>query len=376
MKFNILCKDENARVTVIETERGLVHTPQFMPVGTTATVKAVTPEQLKDIGAEIILCNTYHLYLRPGENIIKRLGGLHRFTGWNGPILTDSGGFQVYSLSSLRKVTDDGVEFRSHIDGSLHFITPERAIKIQHALGADIIMAFDECPPYPSSYKYTLQSLKLTTSWAERCKRAHSGNTSQALFGIFQGGFYKDLRTKSVEEITEIGFDGYATGGLSVGEPKELMHEMIHFTGELMPEEHPRYLMGIGDLIDVLEAVEAGYDLFDCVMPTRNARNGTLFTSRGRISIQRAEFKDDETPLDPECSCYTCRNFTKGYLRHLYLSREILGMTLNTIHNLTFYFTFFRKMREAIMNKEFSKFKTQWYEILKDNFRDTEYVSR
>ncbi len=367
MRFHLIARDGAARAGVIETERGVVHTPLFMPVGTNATVKAITPEELRKIGAELILCNTYHLYLRPGEDVIREVGGLHRFTGWCGPILTDSGGFQVYSLSRLRKVTDDGVEFRSHIDGSLHFLTPEKAIQIQHSLGADIIMTFDECPPYGVSYQETLRAVKLTTEWARRCKRTH-GDSGQALFGIIQGGFFEDLRRRSASEIVEIGFDGYATGGLSVGEPKPLLHEMIHFTADLLPSERPRYLMGIGDLMDVMEAVEAGYDMFDCVMPTRNARNGTLFTSEGRVSIQRAEYRSDPSPVDPNCSCYTCRHFTKAYLRHLYLSGEILGMVLNTIHNLSFYFNFFQQMREAIINRRFAGFRQQWQVILQSNF--------
>jgi len=288
--------------------------------------------------------------------------------GWSGPVLTDSGGFQVYSLSRLRSITPDGVEFRSHIDGSLHFIGPERAMEIQRALGADIIMAFDECTPYPSTYDYALSSLRLTTEWARRCRAVHPEGSSQALFGIFQGGTYRDLRLRSLEEIVEIGFDGYAAGGLSVGEPKGLMYEMIHATGSLMPAAQPRYLMGIGDLLDILEAVEAGYDIFDCVMPTRNARNGTLFTSAGRISIKRAEFKEDPSPLDPECDCYTCRNFSRAYLRHLYLSREILSMRLNTIHNLSFYLRFFRLMRNSILQGRFNQFKLQWRDVLERNF--------
>ncbi len=369
MKFEVIATDGDSRAAVIETERGPVLTPQFMPVGTLGTVKALSPRELREAGAEIILCNTYHLYLRPGEGTVQRLGGLHGFTGWSGPVLTDSGGFQVYSLANLRNITPEGVEFRSHIDGSLHFLSPERAVEIQQALGADIIMAFDECPPYPSSRDYALKSLELTTEWARRCRAVHREDSPQALFGIFQGGTYRDLRLRSLEEIVEIGFDGYAAGGLSVGEPKGLMYEMIHATGPVLPRERPRYLMGIGDLLDVLEAVEAGYDIFDCVMPTRNARNGTLFTSTGRISIKRAEFKDDPSPLDGECGCYTCRNFPRAYLRHLFLSREILSMRLNTIHNLTFYLDFFRRMRGSIISGDFGGFKRRWRDILERNFR-------
>ncbi|GBE35897.1 queuine tRNA-ribosyltransferase [bacterium BMS3Bbin07] len=368
MKFSVIASDGNSRAGIIETERGLVLTPQFMPVGTLGTVKSISPEELGSAGAEVMLCNTYHLYLRPGHETIKRLGGVQKFISWPGPVLTDSGGFQVYSLSRLRIITQDGVEFRSHIDGSLHFIGPEKAMEIQQALGADIIMAFDECTPFPSTYDYALNSLRLTTAWAKRCRSVHPEGSPQALFGIFQGSTYRDLRLKSLEEIVGIGFDGYAAGGLSVGEPKELMYEIIHATGPVMPDVKPRYLMGIGDLLDVLEAVEAGYDIFDCVMPTRNARNGTLFTSTGRISIKRAEFKEDPSPLDPECSCYTCRNFSRAYLRHMYLSREILSMRLNTIHNLSFYLRFFRLMRDSIVMGKFAEFKRKWRDTLERNF--------
>lgn len=356
---------------MIETNRGIVHTPVFMPVGTQGAVKAMSPEELKDIGAEIILSNTYHLYLRPGHEIIYQLGGLHKFINWNMPILTDSGGFQVYSLSSLRKITENGVEFRSHIDGSLHFLSPEKAIEIQVMLGSDIAMAFDECISYPAEYDYAVKSVELTTKWAKRCKAfsvqrsAFSGN-QQAIFGIIQGGMYKDLRKRSLEELLEIGFDGYAVGGLSVGEPKEEMYEIIEFIAPLLPEDMPRYLMGVGDLIDVLVAVENGFDMFDCVMPTRNARNGTLFTSKGRISIKRTEFKADPQPLDHDCNCYTCRNYSRAYLRHLFLSKEILSMRLNTMHNLYFYIDFFRKMREAINNNQFQQFKKYWEEVWKE----------
>lgn len=365
--FDLIARDNLCRTGMIRTDRGNIHTPVFMPVGTNATVKAMTPEELNDIGAEIILANTYHLYLRPGHEIIKSIGGLHRFMNWDKPILTDSGGFQVYSLALLRDITEDGVYFRSHVDGSMHFIGPREAMMIQSALGSDIAMVFDECTPYPATYEYTLNSLRLTTKWARICKEWVMGNGSwvkQALFGIVQGGMFKDLRKQSLEELLDIGFDGYAVGGLSVGEPKELMYEIINFTGLMLPVERPRYLMGIGDLMDVIVAVEAGFDMFDCVMPTRNARNGTLFTSQGRISIKRAEYKSDQDPLDPECNCYTCKNYTRAYLRHLFLTKEILSMRLNTIHNLYFYLDFFRKMREAINNGHFNKFKRQWEGIL------------
>ncbi|MGC9045178.1 MAG: tRNA guanosine(34) transglycosylase Tgt [Thermodesulfovibrio aggregans] len=369
MQFKILKKDGFARNAIIETKRGIINTPVFMPVGTNGTVKAMTPEEIWEIGYEIILSNTYHLYLRPGHEIIKKLGGIHKFINWHGPILTDSGGFQIYSLASLRKITPQGVEFRSHIDGSLHFITPEKAIEIQLALGSDIMMVLDECVPYPAEKEYVKKSLKLTEDWAKRCKDYFEKHRNdQALFGIIQGGIYEELRQKAMEGIVKIDFDGYALGGLSVGEPKEDMYRVIKNIAHLMPEEKPRYLMGVGDLMDVLHAVEHGIDMFDCVIPTRNARNGTLFTSQGRISIKRSEFKEDNSPLDPDCDCYTCRNYTKAFLRHLYMCREILSMRLNTIHNLYFYCRFFEKMREAIAEGRFQDFKKQWIPVLEKNF--------
>ncbi|OGW57611.1 MAG: tRNA guanosine(34) transglycosylase Tgt [Nitrospirae bacterium RBG_16_43_8] len=377
MKFELLSKDGNARLGIISTRRGEINTPTFMPVGTQATVKAMSPEELKEIGAEIILCNTYHLYLRPGHKTISSLGGLHKFMNWDKPILTDSGGFQVFSLSALRSINEKGVHFRSHLDGSMHFIGPDEAMEIQSDLGADICMAFDECTPYPASYEYAVKSLELTTKWARKSKELNMLSRREnpplppfatggmvGLFGIIQGGIFKDLRKRSIEALVEIGFDGYASGGLSVGEPKEEMHEIINFIVPLMPEDKPRYLMGIGDLNDMLAAVEAGFDMFDCVMPTRNARNGTLFTSSGRISIKRTEYKADNSPLDENCGCYACRNFSKAYLRHLFLAKEILSMRLNTIHNLYFYMDFFRKMRDAIKKEEFREFKIKWEALL------------
>lgn len=361
MDFGITLTDGNARRGILTTQRGVINTPAFMPVGTLGTVKAMSPDEMEQIGAEIILGNTYHLYLRPGTDVIGQLGGLHRFMNWGRPILTDSGGFQVFSLSPLRKIREDGVEFRSHIDGSLHFIGPAEAMKIQGVLGSDIAMAFDECIPYPADYDYALKSVELTTVWAGKCKE--NRNAGQALFGIVQGGMYKDLREKSLKDLLDIGFDGYAVGGVSVGEPKEEMHEIIRFTAPLLPSDRPRYLMGIGDFVDMLSAVEAGFDMFDCIMPTRNARNGTLFTSVGRISIKREEFKYDRGPLDPNCGCYTCRNFSRGYLRHLFLSREILSMRLNTMHNLYFYLDFFRKMRASIEEGTFGRFKKTWEQV-------------
>ena len=384
--FSVIKTDGNARLCQLHTKRGIINTPAFMPVGTNATVKAMSPDEMKELGAEILLSNTYHLYLRPGHEIIKEVGGLHKFMKWDGPILTDSGGFQVFSLSPLRKIRDDGVEFRSHIDGSLHFLTPELVMEIQAALGSDVAMVFDECTPYPATREYALKSLKLTTAWAKRCKefkgqgagirgQESEGNiaqdstlNSQSLFGIVQGGVYKDLRRQSAEELTELDFDGYALGGLSVGEPKELMYEMINYTTPLLPQDKPHYLMGIGDLMDVLEAVAAGIDMFDCVMPTRNARNGTLFTSQGRISIKREEFKKDPGPLDPDCGCYTCRNYSRAFLRHMFMSREILSMRLNSLHNLHFFLEFFRKMREAISRGGFVQFREEQTVIMQSNF--------
>lgn len=372
INFKIKKKDNLARTVSIYTSRGNINTPAFIPVGTNATVKAMNQDELKELGAEIILSNTYHLYLRPGHEAIKKLGGLHKFMNWQGPILTDSGGFQVFSLSPLRKIINDGVEFRSHLDGSTHFLTPELVMEIQAGLGSDIAMAFDECTPYPASREYALKSLELTTRWAGRCRKVFEGQGTrgkgQALFGIVQGGIYPELRKQSAEELIEMDFDGYAIGGLSVGEPKELMYEIINYTTPLLPGNKPRYLMGIGDLLDVLEAVGAGIDMFDCVMPTRNARNGTLFTSTGRISIKREEFKADSGPLDPNCECYTCRNYSRAYLRHLFMSREILSMRLNTLHNLYFYLNFFEKMREAIENSTFESFRKEQTVILRNNF--------
>ncbi len=385
MRFNIVATDENARAGILETNRGPVRTPAFMPVGTIGTVKAMSPEELKEIGAEIILCNTYHLYLRPGHEVIASLGGIHRFMHWDRLILTDSGGFQVFSLSALRKIEDEGVHFKSHLDGSMHFLGPKEAMRIQSLLGSDIAMVLDDCIPYPSTHEYALNSLYRTTKWANECKKFHkmlederhkmhvenSPESSAAdrellqdLFGIVQGGLYEDLRKNSIEELVNIGFDGYAAGGLSVGEPKEEMHEMIYFTAPLLPVHTPRYLMGIGELGDVLKAVDAGFDMFDCVMPTRNARNGTLFTSAGKVSIKRQEFKCDGRPLDPECECYTCRNYSRGYLRHLFLSKEILSMRLNTVHNLHFYLNFFGNMRKSIQEGTFQRFKKKWEEII------------
>jgi queuine tRNA-ribosyltransferase len=344
--FEIIKKDGKARRGRLHTPKGIINTPAFIPVGTQASVKALTPEEIKRTGTEIILSNTYHLYLRPGHEIIEKLGGLHRFMSWKGPILTDSGGFQVFSLAPLRTISEEGVTFRSHLDGSSHFLSPEKAMEIQASLGSDIAMVLDECPPYPCSKNSIAQSLRLTTRWAQRCKNHKT--QQQMLYGIVQGGIYHDLRKESAQELIELNFDGYALGGLSVGESKEIQHEIVASATPLLPEEKPRYLMGIGELHDVVEAVSQGVDLFDCVIPTRNARNGALFTSQGKINIKREEFKEAPGPLDPECECEACTGYSRAYLRHLFISREILSMRLNTLHNLTFYQKFFSTIREAV----------------------------
>lgn len=354
--------NENAaRLGKITTTRGVIETPIFMPVGTQATVKSMTPEELKEIRSQIILSNTYHLYMRPGHDLIREAGGLHTFMNWDRPILTDSGGFQVFSLGAMRKISEEGVSFRSHIDGSKHFITPEKAVEIQTALGSDIMMAFDECPPYPADRRYVKQSLERTTRWAKRCRQVHDPDGRQTLFGIVQGGMYKDLRRQSVEELLELGFKGYALGGLSVGEPKELMYEVLEFTMPLMPEEKPRYLMGVGSPDCLFEGVERGIDMFDCVLPTRMARTGTAMTSQGRVAIKQARYTRDFSPLDPECDCYTCRNYSKAYLRHLYKANEILSARLFTYHNLYFLLRLMENIREAIREDRFAALKKDFF---------------
>ena len=360
--FEILHTDGYARVGRLKTRHGIVNTPIFMPVGTRGSIKALSSHDVYSIGAEIILSNTYHLYLRPGDKLIKELGGLHKFMNWHRPILTDSGGFQVFSLSALREITEQGVVFRSHIDGSKHIFTPENVIEIQENLKSDIMMVLDECVPYGADYNYTKNSLKLTTKWANRAYLARKDST-KLLFGIIQGGFYPDLRKQSATQITEIPFDGYAIGGLSVGEPKEVMLDMLSITLPLLPWDKPRYLMGVGKPMDIIYAIELGVDMFDCVLPTRNARNGTLYTSLGKINIKRKEFKKDDSPLDPNCNCYTCKNFSKAYLRHLYTTKELLSYRLNTIHNLAFYLNLIKEARLAIKQKKFSTFKSKFSNI-------------
>jgi queuine tRNA-ribosyltransferase len=356
--FELLKTDTKSRARLgrMTTAHGEVRTPVFMPVGTQGTVKAMTPEWLKEAGAEIILGNTYHLYLRPGHELIREHGGLHRFMHWDRPLLTDSGGFQIFSLGPLRKITEDGVQFQSHIDGSRHFISPERAIEIQEALGSDIMMCFDDCTPYPAERAYVEKSMTLTHRWARRCRDAKK-NPDQALFGIVQGGIHRDLRRASVEALTAIGFDGYAIGGLSVGEPKDIMMETVEATVPLLPAGQARYLMGVGTPEDLVEGVNCGIDLFDCVMPTRCARNGLLFTNRGKVVIKNARYRNDLAPLDEECDCYTCRNFTRAYLRHLFIAREILALLLNTIHNVRFYLSLMERIRTSIAGGAFEDFR-------------------
>ena len=355
-----------ARCGEVRTLHGTFQTPIFMPVGTQATVKAVTPDNLVDMGAEIILANTYHLFLRPGHELIRDLGGLHRFMNWDRPILTDSGGFQIFSLRELAKITEEGAGFKSHLDGSSLFLSPEDAVAVQEALGSDIMMCLDTCIPYPADRKETLAATELTSRWARR-SRAAQKETGQLLFGIVQGGMYPDLRALAVEQLLEIGFDGYALGGLSVGESRELMLEITGHTAELLPQDYPIYLMGVGTPEDLVESVYRGVDMFDCVMPTRNARNGMLFTSRGRVVIKNSQYSKDPRPPDENCGCYTCRNYSRAYLRHLYMSREILAYHLNTIHNLYYFIRLMGSMREAIENDTFLQFRNNFYALRQED---------
>lgn len=361
-KFELIkeCAASGARLGMVHTPHGSFYTPIFMPVGTQATVKAMTPRDLMEIKAQIILSNTYHLYLRPGHELIEQAGGLHKFMNWSGPILTDSGGFQVFSLSKLRKVTEDGVYFRSHLDGSRHFISPEKAIQIENALGADIIMAFDECVPYPCDYEMAKAAANRTTRWAKRCKAAHH-RKDQALFGIIQGSVYRDLRQKSTEEILSIDFPGYGIGGLSVGEPKPMMYDILENIIPLMPKDKPRYLMGVGSPDCLIEGVLRGVDMFDCVLPTRVARNGLAMTSRGRVMVRNAAYERDFSPLDPDCNCYTCSNFSRAYLRHLVKANEILASILITFHNLRFLTKLMEEIREAIKQDCFIEYREQFF---------------
>lgn len=359
--YELLHQDKNsgARRGVIHTPHGDIQTPIFMPVGTQATVKSMTPEEVEENGGQIILANTYHLYFRPGDKLVKEAGGLHDFMNWHKPILTDCGGFQVFSLSDLRKIYEEGVEFKSELDGSKHFFSPEKVMEIEENLGADIIMSFDECCPYPSTYEYTKDSMERTTRWAERCKKSHK--TDQALFGIVQGGFYKDLREKSAKDLIDMDFPGYAIGGISVGEPKEEFLDILRYTTPLLPENKPRYLMGVGSPDYLIEAALAGIDMCDCVLPTRIARNGTAMTSHGKVVVRNATYEHDFSPLDDECDCYTCRNFTRAYLRHLVKCKEILGARLLSIHNIKFLTNLMERVRIEIEKDNLLNFSKDFY---------------
>ena len=365
MKFEIKNIDNKARLGRLTFDRGEVNTPAFMPVGTYGAVKAMTVEEIKGLGAEIILGNTFHLSLTPSTEVISAHGDLHDFMNWNGPILTDSGGFQVFSLGKMRKITEEGVEFRSPKDGSLIFMGPEESMQIQHKLGSDIVMIFDDCTAYPGKKSDIDQSMQLSLRWAKRSSIEHQKlNNKNSLFGIIQGGMHKDLRLQSIKSLVEIGFDGYAIGGLSVGEPKEEMMEVLSYLPEHMPKNKPRYLMGVGTPSDLVEGVECGVDMFDCVMPTRNARNGYLFTSKGVVKIRNAKYKKDTGPLDVNCDCSTCKNYSRAYLHHLQKTNEILGSRLNTLHNLHYYQNLMHLMREAIKVNSFTEFKKKFYSQL------------
>ena len=381
MKFELLKTDGAARAGRLSTAHGPVDTPAFMPVGTQGSVKSLTPEDLCQIRAQILLANTYHLFLRPGHRLIAEMDGLHRFMGWEGPLLTDSGGFQVYSLAALGKVSEEGVRFRSHLDGSEHVLTPELSVEIQQALGADIIHPLDECLAHPVPHAETEASLALTLRWAARAKAIHSrGNGRQAMFGVVQGGGYQELRRRAVEETCALGFDGYAIGGLAVGEPKPLMLDLLEFTASLLPTDQTRYLMGVGTPGDLVLAVARGVDLFDCVLPTRNARNGQLFTAHGVLTIKQARYAADPRPADEECLCYTCRTFSRAYLRHLFVARELLAYRLLSLHNLHFYLALMADMRAAILRGAFDAFRARFFErygvssldVSSENLADTE----
>ena len=362
--FTLAHTDGQARAGIIETKHGNIETPVFMPVGTQGTVKAVEHRELREIGTQIILCNSYHLYLRPGIESIRRAGGLHEFIGWKGPILTDSGGYQVHSLSGMRHLSEEGVEFRSHLDGSLHLFTPESVIDIQRSLGSDIMMVLDECTPYPCEEGYAVESSWMTVRWAERSKErflesAKENGRDQSLFAIVQGSTYESLRSEVAQALVEMGFDGYAIGGLSVGEPSDVMYRMTEVCTAILPSQRPRYLMGVGTPENILEGIDRGVDMFDCVLPTRNGRNGTLFTRRGKVNMRNESHARDYGPVEEECGCYTCKNFSRAYIRHLFKAEEILGLQLASIHNLFFYHWLCRKARKAIVAGNFSQWKDE-----------------
>ena len=354
------CPHTKARAGRFHTPHGVIETPVFMPVGTQATVKTMTPDELKENNAQIILGNTYHLYLRPGHELIKEAGGLHKFMNWDRPILTDSGGFQVFSLGELRKIKEEGVTFRSHLDGSKHLFSPERVMEIEEAIGADIAMAFDECTPYPADYAYAKNSMERTTRWLERCVKAHT-REDQALFGIIQGSMFKDLREESARQVTSFDLPGYGIGGLSVGEPAEVMYEMLDYNTDIMPKNKPRYLMGVGAADNLVEGVKRGVDMFDCVLPTRIARNGTVMTKYGKLVVRNAEYAHDFRPLEEGCDCYACRNFSRAYIRHLIKAGEVLGIRLTTIHNIHFLTNLMKNIRTAILEDRYPEFIAEFY---------------
>ncbi|AMX82773.1 tRNA-guanine(34) transglycosylase [Geobacillus subterraneus] len=364
IRFELIktCRQTGARLGILHTPHGSFETPMFMPVGTLATVKTLSPEELKDMGAGVILSNTYHLWLRPGHDIVAEAGGLHAFMNWDRGILTDSGGFQVFSLSEFRRIEEEGVHFRNHLNGDKLFLSPEKATEIQNALGADIIMAFDECPPYPATHDYMKQSVERTSRWAERCLKAHRRPNEQGLFGIVQGGEYEDLRRQSARDLVSLDFPGYAVGGLSVGEPKEVMNRVLEFTTPLLPADKPRYLMGVGSPDSLIDGAIRGIDMFDCVLPTRIGRNGTVMTSEGRVVIKNAQYARDFTPLDPHCDCYTCRNYTRAYLRHLIKCDETFGIRLTSYHNVYFLIKLMEQVRQAIREDRLADFREEFFE--------------
>ncbi|WP_028783330.1 tRNA guanosine(34) transglycosylase Tgt [Thalassobacillus devorans] len=361
-EFIKTCKQTGARLGRVHTPHGSFDTPTFMPVGTLATVKTMSPEELQEMNANIILSNTYHLWLRPGEDIIEEAGGLHKFMNWDGAILTDSGGFQVFSLSDLRQIEEEGVHFRNHINGEKLFLSPEKAMHIQNALGSDIMMAFDECPPYPAEYDYLKKSVERTSRWAERCLTAHMKPDKQGLFGIVQGGEYEELRRQSAEDLISLDFPGYAIGGLSVGEPKDVMNRVLEFTAPMLPENKPRYLMGVGSPDSLIDGSIRGIDMFDCVLPTRIARNGTCMTSNGRLVVRNAKFARDFRPIDEKCDCYTCRNYSRAYIRHLVKNNETFGFRLTTYHNLYFLLKLMEHVRQAIREDRLGDFREEFFE--------------
>lgn len=364
IRYELLKKDKQtgARLGIVHTPHGSFETPTFMPVGTQATVKTMSPEEIKGMDAGIILSNTYHLWLRPGHDIIREAGGLHKFMNWDRAILTDSGGFQVFSLSDMRKIEEEGVHFRNHLNGDKLFLSPEKSMEVQNALGSDIMMAFDECPPYPASHEYMKASVERTSRWAERCITAHTNTDKQGLFGIIQGGEYEDLRRQSAQDIISLDFPGYAIGGLSVGEPKDVMNRVLEFTTPLMPDNKPRYLMGVGSPDSLIDGAIRGVDMFDCVLPTRIARNGTMFTKKGRLVIKGAKFARDFGPVDETCDCYTCKNYSRAYLRHLFKADETFGLRLASTHNLHFLMNLMKDVRQAIREDRLLDFKEEFFE--------------